>query len=479
MGKHTVLFLGSTITCLKGTLLVPTDFLTGKILYGESLFAKGKLEEAEICFLSILKDSFKIGEILNNLGVIAFHKSDIHNSILYFELALKINPFNKPVLINFFEIYKSSKKPYIFLPFVKKFLDRYPDDKEVAQILRKAVQYDLIEEKSQKFIGREKGKDIAFLNLKKIENANEEEKEQTEKMKLLIESLNQDKYQINKPHRNLIITGIPKSGMASFSKVLNKIDNIVCFDDVFEDVDALPQVFCNIRKTLTESYNISNSQANITDYDEDVIVGLKQNLAYLKLNALQGLRQNELETLINNYGYRTIAIIRDPVQTIAGWNAKQAIHFPEFMVTDDNLSPRWKNIHFASQDKIERQAQIWEFYAELLWALRGVIRIYTYEQLTLCFDYVLKDVCNFLALQVSISMRNLDDSAVELQHDNSDEIKKAVMRFCPTRLQFGYSDTKSQGEIPGIMDSPSHVFTGTHAQTVSFDNWTGGLVMAS
>jgi Flp pilus assembly protein TadD len=43
---------------------------------GETLFADGKFEEAEKCFLSLVESDSDCKEAYNNLGVIAFQQDD-------------------------------------------------------------------------------------------------------------------------------------------------------------------------------------------------------------------------------------------------------------------------------------------------------------------------------------------------------------------------------------------------------------------
>jgi len=43
--------------------------MENKLKEGEALFAEGKVEEAEKCFLSLLEENPQNEEVLNNLGV--------------------------------------------------------------------------------------------------------------------------------------------------------------------------------------------------------------------------------------------------------------------------------------------------------------------------------------------------------------------------------------------------------------------------
>ncbi len=474
------------------------DILKDIVDKGELLFAEGKMDEAEACFLSIIRNGFNLSEILNNLGVIFFQKKDLETSSNYFKQALDMDPLYRPALINYFEIHKFSVGLQVIMPVIKNFLIKHPDDKEIEAIYLDALNINCKNSKNN-VSQNELFPNTALLNIKKLRDANQEEREQVQRINNLIKSLNQSEYLTNKPHRNLIITGIPGSGIDIFLNILRCIENTACYGDMTVDADSLPKVYANLRKILTEinsgnklkgyypyipsdsispSHTLHNNFDTGKAYDEDVVVGLKQNLAYMKLNAMQGARQNELEILFNTYGYNTVAIIKDPVQTIANWNSKCFANSPESMVTDDNLSSRWKGIRFTSKNKIERQAQIWEFYAQFFVHLNSVIKIYTYEQISAQFDQVIKDVCHFLTLPIPKNISQLRPTDKNLFTDELNEISAAVKKHCPTRLNFCYRDKMADNDFPAIWDDYS-VFTGTHAKVIDFESWTGGLVFKS
>jgi len=67
---------------------------------GEALFAEGKLDEAEKCFLSVIEKDPNNKEAHNNLGVIAFQRQDIKKAQNYFLTALKLDPFYQDAIDN-------------------------------------------------------------------------------------------------------------------------------------------------------------------------------------------------------------------------------------------------------------------------------------------------------------------------------------------------------------------------------------------
>jgi len=252
----------------------------------------------------------------------------------------------------------------------------------------------------------------------------------------------------HKPERNVIITGIPRSGTSLFSVLLNNVHNAVCLNEVLYDVYSLPQELAEIRRRLVAGEPIPNrydssgaltcdtqNGKNSIEYrrvktvDRNVVIGSKINIPYL----------NQIETILN-YGYKVIAIVRDPVYTIGSWNSKKATRIPEAQVTDENLHPRWTHFPFVSSGKLERQAQIWQFYATLIWKLQDRIKIYTYEQITNHTDEVLSDVCRYLNLEKPDPAEKLKNLNVRSRYTGGKGVRRAVREFCPIRQMFGYGD---------------------------------------
>jgi len=269
----------------------------------------------------------------------------------------------------------------------------------------------------------------------------------TKKLNTLIQHLNINSYQLNKPHRNLIISGMTQKEINFLITTLNKLHNIVCFDNTVNNVAVLPQLFFNIRESVRHE---STKKIMI---DEDVVIGLYMNIAHLTLNEMQELIKGELKKIINEYGYSIIVIINNPIQTITEWNQNKNI--PEYQIVNENLSTRWKSIKFVSNDRIERQAQVWNLYATFFWELRKIIKIYTYEQIIMASDIFVRDVCNFLSLPILNDFKGFKNIYSQKKHFQPSEIiKQAVLKYCPMRLQFGYSDLDSMQNniLPGIWD---------------------------
>ena len=104
----------------------------------EALFARGKTEEAEKCFLDIVKQDPKSKEAYNNLGVIAFQRQSSEQAINYFARSLEIDPFHMDAVLNFSNLLRALNQLHEAVPFLEKITERYPEDKELVQILEDA-----------------------------------------------------------------------------------------------------------------------------------------------------------------------------------------------------------------------------------------------------------------------------------------------------------------------------------------------------
>jgi len=227
----------------------------------------------------------------------------------------------------------------------------------------------------------------------------------------------------------------------------------VCLNEILYDIDSLPHDFAEIRRRLiagepipnrydssgqlatdTQSDNIKIDNRVVEIADENVVIGSKVNIPYL----------NHIQKIFD-YGYKVIAIVRDPVYAIGSWNSQKASNIPEAHVTDADMHPRWKGFKFTSDDKIERQAQIWDFYGDLIWNIRDRIKIYTFESLTSDLDWILKDICEILGLESFANMPAVSNQNIDSKYPKIEQIKEAVRKYCPIKKVFGYSCQDEKG----------------------------------
>jgi glycosyltransferase involved in cell wall biosynthesis len=105
---------------------------------GETLFAEGKIEEAEKCFLKIVSEDSGNKVAYNNLGVVAFRKQDIVGAIDYFARSLQIDPFYKDAAINLSGLLRNLNRLHEVVPFLERITERHPNDEELIRILEDA-----------------------------------------------------------------------------------------------------------------------------------------------------------------------------------------------------------------------------------------------------------------------------------------------------------------------------------------------------
>jgi len=108
--------------------------MSNKLNEGETLFADGKIDEAEACFLSLVESGYYCKEAYNNLGVIAFQKDDKENAIDYFTKALEIDPLYKDTIINYTNLLRELDQLPIAIPLLEKIAQLNPDDKEITRL---------------------------------------------------------------------------------------------------------------------------------------------------------------------------------------------------------------------------------------------------------------------------------------------------------------------------------------------------------
>ena len=77
---------------------------------GEALFAQGKIEEAEKCFLDLLKKDPSNAEALNDLGVIQHTKGNIQEAEGYFLKAVEAKEDYLDALFNLADLYQNAKR---------------------------------------------------------------------------------------------------------------------------------------------------------------------------------------------------------------------------------------------------------------------------------------------------------------------------------------------------------------------------------
>ncbi|MGR3294089.1 MAG: tetratricopeptide repeat protein [Candidatus Scalindua sp.] len=75
-----------------------------KLEEGEFLYAEGKLEAAEGCFLSVIEEDSKNEVAYNNIGVIAYRMNDLEKAVDYFAKSLKEDPYFEDAITNLLDL---------------------------------------------------------------------------------------------------------------------------------------------------------------------------------------------------------------------------------------------------------------------------------------------------------------------------------------------------------------------------------------
>lgn len=79
--------------------------MINKLEEGESLYAEGRLEEAESCFLSVIEEDSKNKMAYNNMGVVAYRMNDLEKAVDYFARSLKEDPYFVEAIANLYDLF--------------------------------------------------------------------------------------------------------------------------------------------------------------------------------------------------------------------------------------------------------------------------------------------------------------------------------------------------------------------------------------
>ncbi|MCP5003402.1 MAG: tetratricopeptide repeat protein [Planctomycetes bacterium] len=113
--------------------------MENELRIGEEFFADGRIDDAEEQFLSIVKKDGKSKEAYNNLGVIAFQRSDFESAIDYFARSLEIDYSYKDAVMNYAELLGILNQSHIAIPLLEKIVNDRPHDSEMRMLLDEIV----------------------------------------------------------------------------------------------------------------------------------------------------------------------------------------------------------------------------------------------------------------------------------------------------------------------------------------------------
>lgn len=137
-----------------------------------------------------------------------------------------------------------------------------------------------------------------------------------------------------------------------------------------------------------------------------------------------------------------IAIIRNPIYTIASWrswyvNGNKELS-PVARVKKGEEVFRYKNFPFKSDITVERQAEIWNYLASIIWNNKKYLKIYRYEDLTENTTEVMDDIASYLCVKPNNEYKDLKNMNIDSRYQDLDKIKRAVQKYAPISKKFGY-----------------------------------------
>lgn len=208
--------------------------------------------------------------------------------------------------------------------------------------------------------------------------------------------------------KDLIITGIPRSGTSLISSMLHRFDNCVVLNEPGETYEAIdgadsswqmPELFLATRARILAGKPVLNkfSQGRLAEdtflkyelsyytpkvKDQDFTLGMKHTLTYLA-------RIEELARIFPQAVF--LAMVRDPFQTIASWKStfdhlKRAdgTGFPIGSLSDKALKRdeklRLEEI-FTATEEAERRARYWNYLARIIITHKKRLHIIRYDDL--------------------------------------------------------------------------------------------------
>ena len=250
---------------------------------------------------------------------------------------------------------------------------------------------------------------------------------------------------IDKPKHTLVITGIPRSGTSLICSLLNELPEVVAFNEIFYDVHNLPRTLNEMRQRLMSGAPVpnkygSNGKLASDTMDmtkilhkrqdptsQDVIIATNVNVPYL----LQA-------RVIASFGCPIVAMVRDPLYTVASFCSRRASRIPEAQVGPAPLPthPRWQAFDFKGRTPTERRAEVWNYIAGMICGNK--IPFFHYENLIEDTAGTIREILNMTAYpQMRVPQFLLNSG--NITHDEMDHIRDAVDRFAPNRKLLGYT----------------------------------------
>ena len=244
-----------------------------------------------------------------------------------------------------------------------------------------------------------------------------------------------------------VITGIPRSGTSLMSTILSSSENSFCFNEVHYQIPVLPSFFSEMRKRIENGLPVINkinekgklttdtqrqdgikfSEFDVIGKSNSIRLGSKVNVPYL----------NKIKQ-IEELGYKIIAMVRNPVFTLASWNDAKVSNIPEANVSGPSQHKRWDMFSFSSESVVERQLIIWDYYANIIKSLSRNTLVVHYESLISNPRETISKICNFLEIKIPTNIPELVDGNSLDKYPDINQIEELVKRNSRIKKSFDY-----------------------------------------
>ena len=256
--------------------------------------------------------------------------------------------------------------------------------------------------------------------------------------------------------RDLIVTGIPRSGTTLTAALIDGLDDTVCLSEpAWQDrwpretaspdayVQQLVDDFARVRRDLLAGDGVVDRRrpdgTAVSDYFRDgdrpyELVEFRRS--GLSENFLLGMKHNAhyscvLPRIVAQPVFSVIAIVRHPLDVIRSWQSVDIPVRQGRLPAAENFWPDIADIARQTDDILLRQVLIYERFCERFMALRGKLALLRYEDIVRDPDVVAHAFGKNFARRVAIEIR-------ERSFPNSDDvaaIRRYLRTHCPNARQ--------------------------------------------
>ena len=214
---------------------------------------------------------------------------------------------------------------------------------------------------------------------------------------------------------DVILTGIPRSGLTLAGAFIDSFDNAVCLNEQYNHTAVTPSLagqpqelvkwvvgeFFQQRNNILQHFPIPDIRAQdgahlhdsifdprnpATDHEnerkvvlstwsvrEDFTLAIKHHALYAAL----------LPLLVQLGHFKVIAVVRNPVDVILSWQKLKGHRLASGLLPDEiySLWPKAHEVAMATNDKLTRMVQLYDLFCEQFYLVRDCISIVKYENM--------------------------------------------------------------------------------------------------